>query len=325
MQGRCDKDHATTGGYGALILPRVAGYQSRAYRDDDRTALLDLVTAANADPAGTPYRHVGDVLWQMFLGMTFDPAANIRLWEGDDRALRGFVWRDAPGAAVIQAHPAWDGDTPLVAAMLAWATAHWSIGGADGAGHTLRTYARDRDLSRGDLLARRGFRPAGEHSMLLLERSLRDPLPAALPLPDAMARPVREDELARSVALHRAVRANSVMTEGSYRRMRGVAGFRPDLDLVVALPDGALAAYCICWLDPINRTGLFEPVGTGAAYRRRGFGRTVIHEGLQRLRKAGAHTAMVCCTASNDPARALYESAGFRVVDRECAYDAAGA
>src|SRR5260370_16364202 len=102
--------------------------------------------------------------------------------------------------------------------------------------------------------------------------------------------------------------------------MRGVAGFRADVDLVAVLPDGAFAAYAICWFDPVNHSGLFEPVGTGAAFRRRGLGKAVVCEGLRRLRATGARTAIVCCTGGNAAARALYEAAGFRIVDPQPPY-----
>jgi len=297
-------------------------YQPRAYRGDDLPSLLDLVTAANADRAGTPYWHVGDVLWQMFLGPIFDPTAHVHLWHGKEGKLGGFAWRDGPGSFVLQTHPTQDHDPALVEAMLIWASDHWAVSGADGTAHAVRTYARDADGSRIALLMRHDFRCTGDHEMLRLERSLAEPIAGAAPPRGAIIRPLGgEDEIAAGIAVHHAVRPDSAMTAESYRRMRAVVGFRPDLDLIAVAPDGVVVSYSICWLDPINQTGLFEPVGTRAAYRRRGFGRAMIAEGLQRLRAAGARTAFVCCTGGNDAARALYESAGFGVVDCEHAYE----
>jgi mycothiol synthase len=107
----------------------------------------------------------------------------------------------------------------------------------------------------------------------------------------------------------------------AYRRLRGVPGYRPDLDLVAVAPNGDFAAYCICWLDAENRTGEFEPVGTAPAYRRQGAARAVMLEGLWRLRAAGAETAIVYTSANNRPAVALYESVGFRLYDEEHYYE----
>ena len=150
-----------------------------------------------------------------------------------------------------------------------------------------------------------------------LDASIPDP-----PLPDgAVIRPLADDtEIAARVALHRAVWTNSHMTDASYARMRAVPGYLPDLDIVAAMPDGAFASYCVCWLDPVNRTGEFEPVGTRSAYRRQGIGKAVVLDGLRRLKAHGAHTAIVAPAAGNDASLALYLSAGFRVVDREMAF-----
>jgi ribosomal protein S18 acetylase RimI-like enzyme len=77
-------------------------------------------------------------------------------------------------------------------------------------------------------------------------------------------------------------------------------------------PDGGLAAYCICWYDPISRSGEFEPVGARPTYRRQGYGRAVVIEGLRRLRALGAETAIVFSHGGETPANRLYAACGFR-------------
>jgi ribosomal protein S18 acetylase RimI-like enzyme len=123
------------------------------------------------------------------------------------------------------------------------------------------------------------------------------------------------------VELHRAVWAPSRVTLDAYRRLRGVPGYRSELDLVAVAPNGDFAAYCICWLDAKNRTGEFEPVGASPDYRRQGAGRAVMLEGLRRLRDLGAETAIVYTSANNSPAVALYEAVGFRRYDEEHYYE----
>jgi mycothiol synthase len=65
------------------------------------------------------------------------------------------------------------------------------------------------------------------------------------------------------------------------------------------------------WLDPINRVGNFEPVGTHPDFQRRGLGQAVMVEGLRRLQAWGMTKAMVGTGAKNVPAIRLYEDVGF--------------
>ena len=77
-------------------------------------------------------------------------------------------------------------------------------------------------------------------------------------------------------------------------------------------PDGAYVAFCIIWFDHLNRTGLFEPVGTHKDYQRRGFGRALLLHGLQQMADAGMEIASVAHFGDNAAARGLYQSCGFR-------------
>jgi hypothetical protein len=70
-------------------------------------------------------------------------------------------------------------------------------------------------------------------------------------------------------------------------------GYERDLDLVAAAPDGRFGAYCVCWMDPANGVGEFEPVGAPGLSRAGvgeggGVGRLPTHESPRR-----AHTALV--------------------------------
>jgi mycothiol synthase len=296
-------------------------FESRPYTADDLPALLALVSQATRDPSRTSHWDVGDVLWQMFRSTAFDPTDNVRLWHRGDGQLVGFAWRDRRGSVSLQLHPQQHDGAPLAEAMLAWAMAHWSAPGGDDCTRSLTTYAFEDDAQRIELLHRHGFALAEGHLLQRMERDLASPIPAPSLTAGVVIRPLRDDtELAERVALHRDVWAGSVVTVDSYRRMRAAPGYRADLDLVAVLPDGAFASYCVCWLDPASETGEFEPVGTRAAYRRRGLGRAVVREGLRRLGAAGARTAIVYAMGVNPASRALYESAGFRIVNREYSY-----
>jgi GNAT superfamily N-acetyltransferase len=74
-----------------------------------------------------------------------------------------------------------------------------------------------------------------------------------------------------------------------------------------------IKAFCTVWFDDVNRTAVFEPVGTHPAHQKRGLGKAVMAEGLRRAWKLGATLATVSSYGS--AAHALYESMGFTPVD----------
>jgi ribosomal protein S18 acetylase RimI-like enzyme len=103
----------------------------------------------------------------------------------------------------------------------------------------------------------------------------------------------------------------SKWTPEMYRELMGTPGYDPMRELVAIAPDGKFAAFTVMWFDTRNGTGLFEPVGTGSNYRRRGLGTALLAQGMHRMRSAGLHTAMVMYEASNPASGGLYRSVGF--------------
>ena len=102
--------------------------------------------------------------------------------------------------------------------------------------------------------------------------------------------------------------------------VRAAPGFLPDLDLVAVAPDGTIAAYCICWYDPVNRIGEFEPVGARERFRRQGYGLALMHEGLRRLQDLGAQEVIVLSSATNAASYGLYSRSGFTVAGQYHSY-----
>ena len=97
--------------------------------------------------------------------------------------------------------------------------------------------------------------------------------------------------------------------------------YDPDLDIVAEAADGQIVAFCIVWMDPVNRVGLFEPVGTHPDFQRKGLGRAVMIAGLQRLAEKGMRQAIVSTFEDNQAAINLYESVGFRIVTKLGTYE----
>jgi mycothiol synthase len=97
---------------------------------------------------------------------------------------------------------------------------------------------------------------------------------------------------------------------------------------MIIAPDGTPAAGCICWVDPVNRVGLFEPVGTRPQFRRRGLATALMLGGLQRLRERGMRAALVKGAHPGreekntefTSSRFIYEAVGFQLLCRTYVY-----
>ncbi len=122
-------------------------------------------------------------------------------------------------------------------------------------------------------------------------------------------------EVAAYVELHQTVFASKSMKVEWRTRTLQQPAYRPDLDLVVAAPDGRLAAFCVCWLQRgvDGNCGQIEPMGVHPDFRNLGLGRAILAEGLRRLYQQGAQEVFVETDNYRDAAFALYESVGFQV------------
>ena len=122
-----------------------------------------------------------------------------------------------------------------------------------------------------------------------------------------------------AVQAHLAAWTPSAYTLASYEGVRQTSAYRGDLHVLVEAPDGTMAASAILWLDEVNETVEFEPVGTHPGHRRLGLGRAMMLHGLHRARAAGArHATVACLGAPGHPnARGLYSGVGFRELSRD--------
>ena len=72
-------------------------------------------------------------------------------------------------------------------------------------------------------------------------------------------------------------------------------------------PDGEAVSCCIVWYDERNRKGILEHVGTHLDFRRKGFGRQVVLEGIRRAAALGAERVWVSSSQQ------FYLALGFQV------------
>ncbi len=88
-----------------------------------------------------------------------------------------------------------------------------------------------------------------------------------------------------------------------------------EYEFIVEAPDGRFAAFTNVWVDELNRSLLFEPVGTHADFRRRGIARALMVYVMKRMeRERGIECAYVGHepAAVNPASGALYRSVGFK-------------
>lgn len=211
--------------------------------------------------------------------------------DGPGRIDAEVLWRPRRDA-VVRARV-----LPAVVARLA------AFPGATGLPVAITADERDPDLLR--RLAAAGFRRVPDEDTVQLAQCPTAPpeplpLPAGLRFDDDRSRPPDRPH-------HLAKRNGEQVAE----RLRECSLYRPDLDLCVRTAEGEVAAYCLCWLDPGNGVGLFEPVRTEDAHQRRGIGRALMVEGIRRLMANGATLIKVTRAATSESAKGLYEGVGF--------------
>jgi ribosomal protein S18 acetylase RimI-like enzyme len=242
--------------------------------------------------------HVGDLAWRL---SREDLAWKRRLWFDGERCV-AWAWLERPATLDHEVHP--EHRDALQREVLDWFE-------AEAEGDVLTAYALEPNR-----LAVWGYGRPDPHRWYAyhvreLDRDVPEP---ALPAGFSIRTVGGGDDFRKRVEVHRAVWAPSRVTEAVYRRVTQAWPYRADLDCVVEAPDGTFAAYVLCWYDDANRVGELEPVGSHPDYRRRGLGAAVCSYALQRLRELGGRQAIVYAGGREQdaPARALYESIGFR-------------
>lgn len=240
----------------------------------------------------------------------------IGLWETDGGAIAGAVNGEIPaaGTAYLQLDPRHE---PVLDAMISHAEARFAFDG--GGRRHVRIAVHDPFHDRfGDRLAARGYRPSTDEPDWMSERPIHGKEPVELPDGFSIRSMTDVDDVeARRAVLGLAFgHADPVewATAETYRELQRAPDYRGDLDLFVVASDGGYVACCICWYDRVNHVGTFEPVGTHPAYRRRGFAKAVIMEGINRLASLGATKAWV---GSGQP---FYKAIGFAKAYRELSW-----
>ena len=298
-------------------------FMSRSYESvDDLQQMQDLLMQGRSRTGDWCYPHVGDLIWAfLIVSSHLNPREQIRLWHDGEGRLAGYAILGEDPSIDWQVLPDYERSGIETEAM-AWAERQMAglrDRDADRWRAALRSGARRDDDQRIAFLERHGFRRGGYVEVNML-RSLEEPIPdAAVPAEFQLRAVAADEQAADRAAAEREVWhpwPDGNVSEDDYRRLMRLPGYDRDLDLVAVAPDGAVAAYANCWIDPINRIGDFGPVGARATYRRQGLTRAVLLEGFRRMKAHRMDRACVSTGEANTPARRLYESVGFGVVNK---------
>lgn len=206
-------------------------------------------------------------------------------------------------------------DAGLETALVAWAEQHLRqlLTASGSARAWITSEALDCDTPRREILAARGYVAAPDSDFSVTMRSFQGELPASV-LPGGFSiRAVAGEHEADAVQAVHASAFGRAWQPGEYLQVMRSPSFECERELVVVAPDGRFAAFLVYWLDPISKSGLFEPVGCHPDFQRRGLTKALLYAGLRRMAARGMTMAMVVHEASGDnPApAALYRSVGF--------------
>ncbi len=298
------------------------------FRDErDLPGMLDVLVRGRQANNGSYYIHTGDLKWWLYYppleGEYWD---HIYLWDDPEQPGRCLGWALISPNWVgfdVYAQPELRG-SERARAMYLWAE--------EQATHIAREIGKPTiymlwGLHTDDVLARH-FRQRGYHlrrGYIHLTRELEGAIPETNVPEGFVLRACRgEAEVtARARSQYGAFGSSAAFAdyEQRFRNFMHSPVYDPELDVVCVAQDGRVGAFCIVWIDPINRVGLFEPVGTHPDFQRRGLGRAVMLEGLRRLKERGMQAAIVSSNEDNQAGINLYEAVGFQQANRLGTYE----
>lgn len=301
---------------------------ARCYETEhDLDQMLTMLMEARSRTSDWQYAHVGEMLFNFFmLTCHLNPQEYIRLWHDANGKLIGYAMLGEDPSFDYQILPEyeWRG---IELEALDWAETRlvelrkndpqrWS--------GNLVSGARQDNAMRIAFLEQNGFRYCGDFAEVNMIRSLDEPIPAYSLAAGFQVRELAEaGEISNRAAAQREVWypwSVGEVSDEDYARFMQLPGYHRDLDVVTETPDGVIAAYVNGWIDPINQIGDFGPVGALSAYRRQGLTRAALIESLRRMKVHGMNRVCISTGISNTPARQLYESVGFTVVNQYLDY-----
>lgn len=297
-----------------LAENEMNGIESRPYHDTDLPLLQNTLAGWIQAADGCGYYNVGHLaywIYEILRGRC--PIGDlVRIWE-DKVAIVGIeINLLFETAFQVLASPSYR-STDVEVKMLrsAFEATRRSMGENKQDNAAVVTDVFSCDAIRIDLLGWLGFEQyrLWDH---IAERSLCEPIPL-VHLPGGFnIRSATVDDYTQ-LAQVRNDAFDAGWTPEIYRNeVMRKPGYQPEREIVVLAPDERIAALTVIRLDRVNKIGLFEPVATRCAFRRRGLARALMLHGLHAMKNLGMETAIVEYEAANLPASELYRGLGFQ-------------
>jgi len=290
------------------------GMKRRSYHGDSDVELLQVFNAtaiAATDHCG--YLHPGDIPHHLFSGNRYyDPAEVMTIWEDDQGVAAWLLVGPRHKSYDAQVRPDLRGND-FEREVLEYADDRVVelMRQNDISGDCIFADAFRGDTARIQLLTELGWESDNELPYVLNRTEITSIAVPALPDGFSFQSAKGVEDAAALADVHNAA-FGAIWTSESYRHVMESPGYDPERELVIQAPDGTFAAFSVIRYDHLNRTGLFEPVGTHKDYRRRGFGRAIILYGMQQMAAAGMKFATVAHFGQNEAAQGLYQACGFK-------------
>jgi ribosomal protein S18 acetylase RimI-like enzyme len=302
--------------------------EPRLYQDEhDLEAMQNLLIAGRKACNGTYYVHTGDLVWWLYYPpLEGDFWEHIYLWDDLEKPGQLLGWALASPIFAgfdVFIQPKLRGN-PIAQEMYVWAEEKaLEVTRRQGKTTIYVLWVLHDDDVLSNHFSQRGYRLA--RGYVHLTRNLdTEHLPAQVKGEFQVRACNGELEVASRARAQYGAFGSSAPFERYLERFRNFMRspvYCHNLDIVAIAPDGQIGAFCIVWMDPVNKVGLFEPVGTHPDYQRKGYGKAVMVEGIRRLQAGGMGQAIVSTFEDNPAAIKLYTSVGFRVVNRLGTYE----
>jgi GNAT superfamily N-acetyltransferase len=235
--------------------------------------------------------------------------SGIAIWETSDGNVVAVVTGLGEGEFRLHIHPGYL-TSELVVEMLFWAEDQLAV--PDDEKHTVYLPVFEQDYFLQEILLRSGYTKQSGKSRHWW-RDLDAPAEKVSAPEGYVVRSMGglDEHPARSWASWRAFHAEEPSADYDgyhswYLNFQSAPLYRRDLDIVAVTETGEIASFCTVSYDDYTRSAVCVLVGTATEHWRRGLGKAVITEGMQRVRHLGCRR--IFATAYDLPANALYSS-----------------